>query len=378
MPENADDLRALPLDAVHRRLGARMAGFAGWDMPVQYATGIKAEHLHTRDKAGLFDVSHMGQIRVRARDGLLSTLQRALEAALPLDFDHWPAGLQRYSLLLNDRGGIEDDLMVVNEGDSVRLIVNAGNREADIALLRARCPSLAIDWIDAALFALQGPAAERVLAGFDPRAADMTFMQALTLQIDGIACPTTRSGYTGEDGYEISVPLPAAEAVFTRLLEQDPVAPIGLGARDSLRLEAGLPLHGQDIGPDTLPVGAGLPFAIPRSRRAGGDKAGGFPGAAPILDEFAHGPKRRLVGLTSYESVPIRAHSVLVDEHDAPVGEVTSGTVSPCLGRPVMLAWLDARVLAAGSGARLRAQVRQKRPEVMVTPLPFVAKRYKR
>ena len=371
------DLRSLPLDAAHRALGARMAPFAGWQMPVQYPDGIKVEHLHTRDKAGLFDVSHMGQLEIRPRDGLENTLHRELEAALPLDFDNWPAGQQRYSLLLNDAGGIEDDLMVVNAGDHVRIVVNAGNRDADLTLLRERCPGLDIRWVDAALLALQGPLAEKVLAGFDARAADMVFMQAATLQIDGAPCPTTRSGYTGEDGFEISVPLSAAESVFERLLAQTGVRPVGLGARDSLRLEAGLPLHGSDIGPDTDPVSAGLPFAIPKSRRAGGGKAGGFPGAAKILEVFAHGPRRRLVGLTSYESVPVRAHAPVLDADGRTVGEVTSGTVSPTLGRPVMLAYVDAGVLADGN-PHLRARVRQKTPAVMVTPLPFVPKRYKR
>ena len=186
-------LRLLPLDAAHRHRGARMGAFAGYDMPVQYE-GLKAEHLHTREQAGLFDVSHMGQITIRARDGLQSTLQRELEAALPLDFDGWPEGQQRYSLLLNDAGGIEDDLMVVYGGDTVRMVVNAGNRDADFAVLRARCPGLNIEWVDAALLALQGPLAEKVLAGFDPRAADMVFMQAATLSLDDAACFTTRSG----------------------------------------------------------------------------------------------------------------------------------------------------------------------------------------
>ena len=370
------ETRRVPLDALHRSLGAKFGPFAGWDMPIQYPAGLKAEHAHTRAQAGLFDVSHMGQLRIRARDGGAGPLARALEAALPVDFDGWPEGLQRYSLLLNDAGGIEDDLMLVNLGDEVRMVVNAGNRDADLARLRALCPTLDIAWVDAALLALQGPAAESVLAALDPSCAAMTFMQARTLTLCGAACFATRSGYTGEDGWEISVPLAAAEAVARALLADARVRPVGLGARDTLRLEAGLPLHGSDISPGTTPVQAGLAFAIPKSRRAGGAKAGGFPGADAILAQFAGGVRRRLVGLVSDEAVPIRAHAPIVDAADSAVGEVTSGTVSPTLGRPVMLAYVDAAALA--DGRALRAVVRDRRPAVRTAPLPFVPKRYRR
>ena len=366
------------LDALHRELGARMAGFAGYDMPIQYPAGLKAEHLHTRTKAGLFDVSHMGQLLITARDGRLDTLHQQLEAALPLDFEGWPLGLQRYSLLLNDQGGIEDDLMLVNLGDQVRMVVNAGNREHDLALLRASCPDLDIDWIDAALIALQGPLAQAALERLDPQAADMLFMQSRTLNLLGADCFTTRSGYTGEDGYEISLPCNQAEAIVRRLLDDPTVAPIGLGARDTLRLEAGLPLHGNDISPTVTPIEAGLGFAIPKSRRAGGLKAGGFPGAAAVLRQIAEGARRKLIGLSSYDPVPVRAHAQIVDSHDKVVGEVTSGTVSPSLGRPVMLAMIDAEVIRESGNTTLKAVVRDRRPVVHLTPLPFVAKRYKR
>jgi aminomethyltransferase len=369
-------LLQIPLDALHRELGARFGPFAGHDMPIQYPAGLKAEHAATRERAGLFDVSHMGQLRLRAKDGTAASLARALEAALPVDFDGWPPGLQKYSYLLNEAGGIEDDLMLVNLGDEVRMVVNAGNRDADFGRLCALCPSLTIEWIDAALVALQGPAAESVLAALDPAAAAMTFMQARELRLDGAACFATRSGYTGEDGYEISLPLAAAERIARRLLADPRVSPVGLGARDTLRLEAGLPLHGNDISPTTTPVEAGLAFAIPKSRRAGGTKAGGFPGAGPILGQLAAGAPRRLVGLASSEAIPIRAHAALLDADDATVGEVTSGTVSPTLGRPVMLAYLRADALA--DGRALRAVVRDRRPGVAVTPLPFVPKRYRR
>jgi aminomethyltransferase len=373
-----DTLRKVPLDSLHRELGAKMGGFAGYDMPIQYPDGLKAEHLHTRERAGLFDVSHMGQIRITPRDGRETTLHRELEAALPLDFEGWPPGLQKYSLLLNEAGGIEDDLMLVNLGAEVRMVVNAGNRDRDLAELVRRCPGLAFDWVDAALVALQGPSAEQVLAKLDPAAAPMLFMQARTLTLLGAPCFATRSGYTGEDGYEISLPLSHAEKIVRRLLADSDVHPVGLGARDTLRLEAGLPLHGSDIGPQTTPVEAGLPFAIPKSRRTGGAKAGGFPGADEILRQFVDGPARRLVGLVSYDPVPVRAHAKIVDAREVEVGEVTSGTISPTLNRPVMLAYLDAGALRESADGSFRAVVRDKRPAVHVTPLPFVAKRYKR
>ena len=369
-------LSRTPLDALNRKLGARMGGFAGWDMPIQYPAGLKAEHLHTRAQAGLFDVSHMGQLRIAARDGRRATLARSLEAALPVDFDGWTEGLQKYSYLLNDAGGIEDDLMLVNGGDEVRMVVNAGNREADLLRLRALCPDLSIEWVDAALVALQGPAAESVLAALDPRAAGMTFMQATGLELLGARCFASRSGYTGEDGYEISLPLTHAERIVRTLLADPRVAPVGLGARDTLRLEAGLPLHGSDITPETTPVEAALVFAIPKSRRTGGAKAGGFPGATRVLAQLADGTSRRLVGLTSPEAIPVRAHAALLDACDAAVGEVTSGTVSPTLNRPVMLGYVDAAALA--DGRALRAAVRERRPRVEVAKLPFVPKRYKR
>ena len=413
-------LKTLPLHELHRELGARMAGFAGYEMPIQYPMGLRAEHLHTRAYAGLFDVSHMGQLRVTGPQ-----LHSALESALPVDFADWPAptsqapasqapasasggqiqvsgglgagiGLQRYSYLLNDAGGIEDDLMLVNLGNEVRIIVNAGNRDADLARLRALCPGLKFEWIDAALLALQGPAAESVLSALDPRAAQLRFMQSTTLELAGVACFSTRSGSTGEDGYEISVPSAAALSIARKLLSDERVKPIGLGARDTLRLEAGLPLHGNDISPTTTPVEAALQFAIPKSRRAAGAKAGGFPGSAVVLEQLVQGASRKLVGLISDEAIPIRSHAAIVNAQGQVVGEVTSGTVSPSLGKPVMLAYLHRSALnmgaqsgavagtiaAAGTvavtAAGLHAVVRDKRPLVKVIALPFVAKRYQR
>ena len=380
-PASSTPIAQLPLARLHRELGARMGPFAGFDMPIQYPAGLKAEHLHTRNAAGFFDVSHMGQLRLRARDGRLATLAQALERALPVDLDDWPSDLQRYTVLLNEAGGINDDLMLVfrqpaAEPPEVRAVVNASNRAADLAQLRAACPALLIEELDAALFALQGPHAERVLAAIDPRAAAPAFMQAFELSIDGASCFATRSGYTGEDGYEISVPRDAAERVARRLLADPAVQPVGLGARDTLRLEAGLPLHGNDISPAVSPVEAGLGFAIARSRRSGANKDGGFPGADRVLADFAQGPSKRLMAYVSNEGIPIRAHATVLDEAGHPVGEVTSGTLSPTLGKAIVLALVERT--AIDSGARLRAVVRDKRPQLEPVKLPFVAKRYKR
>jgi len=378
---NNSAVRELPLASLHRALGARMGPFAGYSMPIQYPAGLKAEHLHTRSNAGLFDVSHMGQLRLRARDGTLATLTRAIERALPLDCEGWPSGQQRYSVLMNDSGGIEDDLMLVLVTDRVdcpeiRMVVNASNRRADLARLRALCPELIIEEIDAALLALQGPAAERVLAALDPRAAAPVFMQACELTLGDASCFATRSGYTGEDGYEISVPLDAAERAAQQLLADPAVMPIGLGARDTLRLEAGLPLHGNELSPSISPIEAGLAFAVARSRRTGGAKAGGFPGAARVLRELVEGAPRQLIGLVSNEGVPVRAHAAVVDTQDRQVGEVTSGTISPSLGKAVMLALVNRNALA--EDAILRAVVRDKRPLLERVTLPFVPKRYRR
>jgi aminomethyltransferase len=371
-------IKTIVLDALHRSLGAKMGEFAGFDMPIQYPTGLKVEHLHTRSAAGLFDVTHMGQLHITAKDGTIASLQKGLEAALPVDFDGWPVGLQKYSYLLNENGGIEDDLMLTNCGDHVRMVVNAGNREQDLALLEQLAPMLNFVWIDAALLALQGPAAENVLCQLDATAAEFTFMQTATLNLLGAACFTSRSGYTGEDGYEISVPLSHAVQVAQYLLSDARVKPIGLGARDTLRLEAGLPLHGNDISPATTPIEAGLAFAIPKSRRKGGQKAAGYPGAA-ALDAVWSGDKpaaRKLVGLQSNEAIPIRSHCAIEGSAGLIVGEVTSGTVSPSLGRPIMLAYVAVDALLEKQP--LNAVVRDKRPLVSLNTLPFVEKRYKR
>ncbi|MBI3370616.1 MAG: glycine cleavage system aminomethyltransferase GcvT [Betaproteobacteria bacterium] len=354
-------LRRTPLHALHLELGARMVPFAGYEMPVQYAEGLRAEHLWTRASAGLFDVSHMGQLRVRG-PGLFA----ALERALPVDFDGWPAGMQKYSLLLNERGGIDDDLMVTRLENEVAIVVNAACKDTDIVRLCALCPELEFSTLDDALIALQGPRAEEVLA----EGSGLKFMHAESMKIGGAECFVSRSGYTGEDGFEISVPASQADTLARMLLALPAVKPVGLGARDTLRLEAALPLYGQEMDSDTTPREAGLAWAIARSRRAGGSKAGGFPGAA-----FVDRARSRLVGLIGSEPVPVRIGAPLCNASGTVVGKVTSGTVSPSLGKPVMLAKVDAGV---ADTSQLNALVRNQPRPVTIVPLPFVPKRYKR
>lgn len=363
--------RQIPLAALHQSLNAKFGPFAGFDMPIQYPLGLKAEHLHCRASASLFDVSHMGQIRVTAESE--QVLCAGLERALPLDFEGWPLDQQRYSLLLNDQAGIEDDLMVVWRGQEVRLVVNAGNRDADFARLQALAPSLKFEWVDAALIALQGPRAEAVLAALDPAAERLRFMEAADLHLLGVQCFTTRSGYTGEDGFEISIPSAHAEQVVRSLMAMEGVAWAGLGARDTLRLEAGLPLHGADMSPSVTPLEAGLVFGIAPSRRPGGARAGGYPGAALLAAQWGQ-PPRRLQGFVSAEPVPIRAHAPIETAAGVVVGEVTSGTVSPSLGHPVLMALIDSEAV----GQPLSAEVRGKRLALTPVKLPFVPKRYKR
>ena len=355
----SEALRRTPLHALHAELGARFTPFAGYEMPVQYKDGLRAEHLHTRAHAGLFDVSHMGQVRVTG-----AQVEEALEQALPIDFDGWPQGLQRYTLLLNERGGIEDDLMVTRLPGEVRLVVNASTREKDVVLLRRLCPSLEFEMLDHALVALQGPDAERVF----PAGRDLRFMHTATVA----GCLVSRSGYTGEDGFEISVPKSEAEAFARRLLADERVKPAGLGARDTLRLEAGLHLYGQDMNADTTVLEASLGWAIAKSRRAGGKKAGGFPGADAYLRQARDGVQQKLQGLIGEENVPIRHDSPLVAGDGSDVGVVTSGTVSPSMQKPIMLGYVR-----TGAPEDLFAVVRGARRPVRIASLPFVPKRYK-
>ncbi|HEY5900763.1 MAG TPA: glycine cleavage system aminomethyltransferase GcvT [Burkholderiales bacterium] len=360
MPEA---LKRTPLHALHAELGGKFVPFAGYEMPVQYADGLRAEHLHTRAHAGLFDVSHMGQVRVTG-----PRLEQALEGALPVDFDGWPEGLQRYSLLCNEAGGIEDDLMVTRLAGEVRIVVNASTKEKDLALLRGLCPDLSFQLLDFALIALQGPSAEQVLGS----TRNLKFMHATTVKLAGADCLVSRSGYTGEDGFEISVPASAAEKLARQLLANPEVRPIGLGARDTLRLEAGLHLYGQDMDAQTTVLEASLGWAIAKSRRAGGAKQGGFPGAEVYLRQLREGVKRKLVGLIGEEAVPIRHGADLVAKDGSKAGVVTSGTVSPSLQKPIMLGYVPPNV-----STELFAVVRGAQRPVRIAKLPFVPKRYK-
>ncbi|WP_264048621.1 glycine cleavage system aminomethyltransferase GcvT [Methylobacterium flocculans] len=372
------DVARTPLHALHLRLGARMVPFAGYAMPVQYPAGLLKEHLHTRAEAGLFDVSHMGQIRLTPRSGDIADAARALETLLPIDVLGLKPGRQRYGLLLDASGGIRDDLMVSHWGDSLLLVVNAANKVADEAYLRAHLSEVCtVTVLNRALIALQGPGSEAVLARLAPEVAAMRFMDVRALDLAGAPALVTRSGYTGEDGFEISVPEDRAEALAEALLADPAVLPIGLGARDSLRLEAGLCLHGNDIDVGTDPVEAGLSWAIPAVRRRGGARAGGFPGAARILDALETGPAHRRVGLRPEGPAPVRAGAPLfADETGAAIGQVTSGGFGPSLGAPIAMGTLPSAL--ATRGTRVFAEVRGKRLALTVAALPFVPAGFKR
>ncbi|MEM7491212.1 MAG: glycine cleavage system aminomethyltransferase GcvT, partial [Pseudomonadota bacterium] len=335
-----DDLKDLPLAALHREMGGKMVPFAGYAMPVQYPAGVMAEHLHTRQKAGLFDVSHMGQIVVRGAGAA-----EALERLLPVNVTGLADGRQRYALLTTPDGGVADDLMVANRGDHHLLVVNGAMKHADLALLVAGMPDVDVTMFeDRALLALQGPSAAPVLDALVPGVAAMRFMDVGNFAWRDADLWISRSGYTGEDGFEISVPVAAAEGFARALLAHDDVMPVGLGARDSLRLEAGMPLYGQDLTPEISPVEAGLAWAIQKVRRRGGAREGGFPGADRILAELADGPARIRVGLRPEGRAPMRAGVMLYADADAaaPVGTVTSGGFGPSVGAPVAMGYVPA------------------------------------
>ncbi|TNC72584.1 glycine cleavage system aminomethyltransferase GcvT [Rubellimicrobium roseum] len=368
-------LRRLPLHDLHVAQGARLVPFAGWEMPVQYAAGVMAEHLHTRAGASLFDVSHMGQVLLRPRDGI-DQLARCLEALVPADICGLSEGRQRYALFTDDAGGIRDDLMVAHRGDHFLVVVNASMREADLAHLRdGLARAEVIEVTDRALLALQGPGAEAALAALLPGVETLRFMDSREIGRDGGAFWISRSGYTGEDGFEISVPLSAAEAFATALLAQPGVKPAGLGARDSLRLEAGLPLYGQDIDRTTSPVEAGLGWSIGKARRTGGARVGGFPGADRILRQIDLGVRRVRVGLRPEGRAPMRA-GVELSGPEGHAGRVTSGGFGPSVGAPVAMAYVDAQLAAPGT--TLTGEVRGKPLPVTVAPLPFVPSSFKR
>ena len=374
-------LKNTPLTVLHDSLGGRLVPFAGYLMPVQFE-GIIAEHAWTREKAGLFDVSHMGQRFLAGPDH--ETTAKALEALTPGAFQSLGAGRMRYTLLLNETGGILDDLMVTrsaspDDDGKLMLVVNAACKDVDDAHIRANLPA-GVDYItieDRALLALQGPAAAEVLAGHCAKAASLTFMTATSAEFmlgDGrnIDCHVSRSGYTGEDGFELSVPSADAEAVARALLADDLVKPIGLGARDSLRLEAGLPLYGHDLDATTSPVEAGLTFAVAKARREAGD----FPGAKRILTELADGPARKLAGILPSGRAPVREGAQILSPDGAAIGVVTSGGFGPTLGGPVAMGYVDPAFTEPGR----QVQVAGRRgPEAaVISALPFVPHNYVR
>lgn len=371
------ELLRLPLHDLHVELGARLAPFAGYEMPVNYPAGVMKEHLHTREAAGLFDVSHMGQVILRPRHGMES-LARALEGVMPVDALSLAEGRQRYGLFTSDAGGILDDLMFANRGDHFLLVVNASRKAHDIDHMQRHLQDAAeiVPVTDRALLALQGPKAEAVLARLVPGVAAMRFMDSTEFAGDHGLLWVSRSGYTGEDGFEISVPVARAEGFARTLLAMEEVAPDGLGARDSLRLEAGLCLYGNDIDETTSPVEAGLSWAIARARRAGGAREGGFPGAARILDELANGTARRRVGLRPEGRAPMREGTALFTGAGEAVGTVTSGGFGPSAGAPVAMGYVAADHAAVGTA--LLGEVRGKRLAVQVSAMPFHEAGYRR
>ncbi len=367
------ELKQTPLDTLHRELGAKMVPFAGYAMPVQYPLGVKREHEHTRAACGLFDVSHMGQLLLRG-----PRPAEALETLVPADLLGLAEGMQRYALFTSEEGGILDDLMVVNAGDHLYLVVNAACRAQDIAhLRRGVAEGHRIEELDRGLLALQGPRAAEVMKRLCPEACELVFMQHGRFTIQGIEVWVSRSGYTGEDGFEISVPAERSETLARRLLDEPEVAAIGLGARDSLRLEAGLCLYGHDIDTTTTPVEASLIWAIGKPRRRGGERAGGFPGADLVLHQVEKKDHRRKrVGLLGEGRAPVREGAELFDADGNPIGRVTSGGFGPSVGRPVAMGYVA--IEQAEIGTRVFAEVRGKRLPMTVGKLPFVTPGYHR
>ncbi|KZS52135.1 glycine cleavage system aminomethyltransferase T [Rhizobium anhuiense] len=377
-----DDTAALkktPLHALHLSLGARMVPFAGYDMPVQYPAGVMKEHLHTRTEAGLFDVSHMGQVIVKAKSGSYEDAALALESLVPVDILGLAEGRQRYGFFTDDTGCILDDLMITHLDDHLFVVVNASCKEADLAHLQTHIGDQCdITLLNRALIALQGPRAVEVLAELWADVAAMKFMDVRHCRLHDVSCLVSRSGYSGEDGFEISIPSDKAEDVTMRLLEHPDVQAIGLGARDSLRLEAGLCLYGNDIDTTTSPVEAALEWAMQKARRGGGARAGGFPGSGRILSELENGAARRRVGLKPEGKAPVRGHAKLYADAEGKVeiGEVTSGGFGPSVEGPVAMGYVP--ISHAAAGTLVYAEVRGKYLPITVSALPFVTPTYKR
>jgi aminomethyltransferase len=360
-----------PLHALHLELGAKMVPFAGYELPVSYPSGVIAEHRHCRDAAALFDVSHMGQVRLTGDDAA-----RALESLVPADVMGLVVGQQRYGFFTNSTGGILDDLMITRRADDLLLVVNGACKQADIRHLIThighRCAVQPLP--DLALLALQGPKAVAALGQLNAEVASLVFMTGKTVTLAGVPCHVTRSGYTGEDGFEISVPAEHAVALARALLALPEVKPAGLGARDTLRLEAGLCLYGHDINETTSPIEAGLTWAIQKVRRAGGARAGGYPGAAVIDGQLATGAITKRVGLVGLERVPVREGAVIVDAHGKKLGHVTSGTLAPTVNQPIAMAYLAAN--HALPNHEVYAEVRGKRQPMRVSAMPFAPHHY--
>jgi aminomethyltransferase len=366
-------LEQTPLHALHLELDARMVAFAGYHMPVSYPAGLVAEHTQARTAAALFDVSHMGQLRISGEH-----VAELLEYLMPMDLKSLRVGQQRYGLLTNDVGGILDDLMVLRREQDWLLVVNAACKAADtqhlITQIGGRCRVEALP--DQALLALQGPQAEAALSALNPFVRSQVFMTGAALTLVGIECFVTRSGYTGEDGFEISLPADRAEELARALLAQPEVKPAGLGARDTLRLEAGLCLYGQDMDEHTTPIEAGLGWAIQKVRRLGGERHGGYPGAEVLDAQWLAGVSSQRVGLKALERIPVRAGTVITDVKGHTIGRVTSGTLTPTVNEPIAMAYVPAN--HAQLHSEVYAQVRGKSLPMRVCAMPFVAHRYRR
>ena len=377
-PDHA--IKRVPLHDLHVALGGKIVPFAGYEMPVHYGTGVLKEHLHTRSSAGLFDVSHMGQIVLRPKSGNVEDAARALERLVPQDIVTVKPGRQRYAQFTNESGGILDDLMVANFGDHLFLVVNAACKVEDEGHLRAHLSDVCVveQIPDRALIALQGPKAVDVLAKHSPAIAAMKFMDAGPQHLRDIGCFVSRSGYTGEDGFEISVLTKDAEELTTALLADPAVLPIGLGARDSLRLEAGLCLYGHDIDTTTTPVEGALEWSVQKSRRNGGARAGGFPGTEVILKQFETGASRRRVGFKAEGRAPVRENAALFVDHTSQeaIGIVTSGGFGPSINAPVAMGYVPSSI--AAEGTTVFAEVRGQRMPMRVSSMPFVPHNYKR
>ena len=371
-------LRKTPLNALHREFGAKLTEFAGYEMPVQYRLGILGEHQHTRKKAGLFDVSHMGQVILSGQSYEETAL--ALEKVLPMDVLGLEIGRQRYGFLTTDEGGILDDLMFSNRADHIFVVLNAACKDSDIKYLRSLLePNISIKEIESrALIALQGPASEAVLGKYHPQIKNMKFMDVETLTIDGAECWISRSGYTGEDGFEISIPAEAAEPITRSILSNQNVEFIGLGARDSLRLEAGLCLYGHDIDQATTPVEASLTWAIQKARRSNGSRASGFIGSKIILKQLAGGTNKKRVGLLPQTRAPMRegVEIFATETSKEAIGKITSGGYGPTVGYPIAMGYINSEY--ANSEDDLFGELRGKRVPVKVSNLPFVPLNFKR